>query len=130
MGSKNRIYLGFISNHILHKVRNTFEKDVYMTDVTAKKIGKKHFPLDKEFIHNNNFQIILDNTLMIYFDERELIYNCLSKVDDKLLIYGIVSKNNRTEVTTLFSTNPSQIKKKFLSKEKLIVLKKEEFTTN
>ena len=130
MGSKNRSYLGFISSHILHNIRNTFEKDVYMTDVTAKKIERKHSPLDKEFIYNNNFQIILDNTLMIYFDEKELIYNCLSKVNDRLLIYGMISKNNRTEVTTLFNTKPNQVKKKFFENKKLIVLKKEEFTTN
>ena len=130
MGTKNRIFLGFVSSHILHSIRNTFEKDVYMTDVTAKKIARKHSPLDKEFIYNNNFQIIIDNTLMIYFDEKELIYNCLSKVNDRLLIYGMISKNNRTEVTTLFNTKPNQVKKRFLENKKLIVLKKEEFTTN
>jgi hypothetical protein len=130
MGSKNRIFLGLISNEISHFIRNTFSKEVYVTDVTAKKIENKHSPLEKEFIHNHNFQIVIDNTIMIYFDEKELIYNCLSKVDDKLLIYGMVSKNKRTEITTLFNTKPSQIKKKFLENEKLIVLKKEEFTTN
>jgi hypothetical protein len=130
MGSKNRIFLGLISNEISHFVRNTFSKEVYVTDVTAKKIENKHSPLEKEFIYNHNFQIVIDNTIMIYFDEKELIYNCLSKVDDELLIYGMVSKNKRTEITTLFNTNPGQIKKKFLENEKLIVLKKEEFITN
>lgn len=45
MGSKNRIFLGFVSSHILHSIRNTFQKDVYITDVTAKKIERKHSPL-------------------------------------------------------------------------------------
>lgn len=130
MGSNGKIYLGYIKSSISHFIRNTFQKDVFITSLTAKKIKKKHPPLDKEFIYNHNFQIIIDNTIMIYFDEKDMVYNCLSKVDDNLLIYGIISKNNRTEVTTLFKTNPSQIKKKFLKNEKLIVLKKEEFTTN
>jgi len=130
VGSKNRIFLGFISSSILHHIRNTFEKDVYITSLTAKKIGKKHSPLDKEFIYNNNFQVVINNTIMIYFDEKDMIYNCLSKVDDKLLLYGMVSKNKKTEITTLFNTNPSQIKKKFLNNKKLIVIRNEEFTTN
>ncbi|WP_323589208.1 hypothetical protein [Aliarcobacter butzleri] len=130
MGSNGKIYLGYITSSISHFIRNTFQKDVFITSLTAKKIKKKHPPLDKEFIYNHNFQIIIDNTIMIYFDEKDMAYNCLSKVDDNLLIYGIISKNNRTEVTTLFKTNPSQIKKKFLKNEKLMVLKKEEFTTN
>ncbi len=130
MGSKNRIFLGFISNEIRHYIRNTFHKDVYITDITAKKIENKHPPLDKEFIYNHNFQVVIDNTIMIYFDEKQSIYNCLSKVNDKLLIYGMVSKNSRTEITTLFNTKPNQVKKRFLENQNLIVIRKEEFTTN
>ena len=130
MGSKNRIFLGYITNSISHFIRNIFHKEVYITDITAEKINKKHYPLDREFIYNNNFQIIIDNTIMIYFDEKENIYNCLSKVDNRLFIYGMIAKNNRTEISTLFNTKPNQVKNKFLNKENLIVLKKEEFTTN
>ena len=67
---------------------------------------------------------------MLYFDEKQSIYNCLSKVNDKLLIYGMVSKNSRTEITTLFNTKPNQVKKRFLENQNLIVIRKEEFTTN
>ena len=130
MGSKNRIFLGYITNNISHFIRNIFHKEVYITDITAEKINKKHYPLDREFIYNNNFQIIIDNTIMIYFDEKQSIYNCLSKVNDKLLIYGMVSKNSRTEITTLFNTKPNQVKKRFLENQNLIVIRKEEFTTN
>ena len=125
MGSKNRVYLGIVSSHILHKVRNVFSKKVYMTDATIKKVEEKHPPLDKEFLHNGNFQIIIDNTLMIYFDEKKNLYNCLSKVDNKFFVYGMISKNNRTEVSTLFKTNPSQIKKNFKLNENLIVIKED-----
>ena len=129
MGSKNRIFLGLISSHILHKIRNTFKKRVCMTDSTVKKIEEKHPPLDKEFIYSNNFQIVIDNTLMIYYDDKDRVYNYLSKVDNKLFVYGLVSKNKRTEVSTLFQTNPSQVKKNFKENKNIIVLK-EEFTTN
>lgn len=130
MGSKNRILLGLISNTISHNIRNIFSKEVYITISTAEKIEKKHPPLDKEFIHNHNFQIIIDNTIMIYFDEKDSIYNCLSKVDGDFLIYGLISKNKRTEVTTLFKTYPNQIKKRFVENKKMINLKKEEFIIN
>lgn len=130
MGSKDKIFLGYIPDNITHIIRNIFQKEIYITIVTAQKIKKKHSPLDKKFIYNHNFQIVLNSTIMIYFDEEKNIYNCLSKIEEDFLIYGLVAKNNRTEITTLFNTNPSQIKKKFLNKEKLIVLKKEEFTTN
>jgi hypothetical protein len=130
MGSKNRIFLGIISSNISHFIRNTFSKKVYMTDSTVKKIENKHHPLENEFIYNHNFQEIIDNTIMICFDERKNIYNCLSKVNDKFLIYGIISKNKRSEISTLFYTKPNQIKKKFLDNKNLIVVKKEEFITN
>jgi hypothetical protein len=129
MGSKNQKFLGIVSNNVLHNIRNVFEKEVYITDRTIKKIEKKHFPLDKEFIYNDNFQIILDNTLMICYDESKKIYNCLSKVNNRFFIYGMFPKNNRTEITTLFKTNPRQINKDFIENEKTIVLKKE-FTTD
>ena len=137
MGSKNRIFLGYIPSNIIHHIRNIFEKNVYMTIATAKKIEKKHSPLDKEFIYNHNFQIILDNTISIYSyhnNRGELNYNCLTKVDERFFIYGLISKGKgkgkRTEVSTLFIAKTSQIKNKFFKNENTIELKKEEFTTN
>lgn len=132
MGSKNRIFLGYITSRISHFIRNTFEKELYITDVTAQKIKKKHSPLDKEYVYNHNFQIVINNTIMIYpyYDNEKLIYNCLSKVEGKFLIYGMISKDNRTEVSTLFIAKPNQIKKKFIDNKDVIVLKKEEFITN
>ena len=129
MGSKNSKYLGIISSLILHNIRNTFSKKVWITDAKKKKIEKKHPPLDKEFIHNDNFQIIIDNTLMISYDETKKVYNCLSKVNGSFFVYGMFPKNKRAEVTTLFKTNPKQINKNFINNDNLIVIK-EEFTTN
>ena len=130
MGSKNRILLGLISNSINHYFRNIFFKEVFMTVATAKKIEDKHPPLDKEFIHNHNFQIVIDNTIMISYDEERNIYDCLSKISENFFVYGLISKSNRTEVTTLFRTNPSQIKSKFIDKKNLVVIKKEVFILN
>lgn len=137
MGSKNRIFLGCIPSNIAHYIRNTFEKNVYMTISTAKKIEKKHPPLEKEFIYNHNFQIILDNTISIYSfpDNRgNLKYNCLTKVNERFFIYGLIlkgkGKGKRTEVSTLFIAKTSQIKNKFFENENAIELKKKEFTTN
>jgi len=132
MGSKNRIFLGRITNIMNHIFKNTFEKDVYMTDATAKKIEEKHPPLDKEYIYNHNFQIIIDNTIMIYPDNKKdkLIYNCLSKVDGRFFIYGMISKGKRTEISTLFIGKPNQIKKRFFENENTRRIKKELFQLN
>lgn len=83
-----------------------------------------------DYLNKENFSILVDSVIFVSYDKEQNIYNCLTKVDEKFVIFGIVSKNLRNEITTLFYTNERQIKNKFLNKENLIELKKEEFTTN
>lgn len=123
MGSKNRKYLGIVSSIILHNIRNTFPKKIFITNKTIEKIQIKHSPLDKEYIHNDNFQTIIDNTIMIYYDQNKRTYNCLSKINTKFLIYGMVPKNNRTEISTLFYTYKRQLEKDFYENENAIEIK-------
>lgn len=131
MGTKNRIYLGKLSKYFLHKVRFFETSELYITDNKIKKIKLNNNRLNLiDYLNKEDFSSLIDNVIYVSYDKEENIYNCLTKIDEKFAIFGIVSKNLRNEITTLFYTNERQIKNKFLNKENLIVLKKEEFTTN
>jgi hypothetical protein len=131
MGSKNRIFLGKLSKYFLHKVRFFQTSDLYITDNKIKKIKSNDNRLNLvDYLNKEKFSILIDSVIFVSYDKEENIYNCLTRIDEKFVIFGIVSKNLRNEITTLFYTNERQIKNKFLNKENLIELKKEEFTTN
>ena len=131
MGTKNRIYLGKLSKYFLHKVRFFETSELYITDNKIKKIKSNNNRLNLiDYLNKEDFPSLIDNVIYVSYEKEENIYNCLTKIDEKFVIFGIVSKNLRNEITTLFYTNERQIKNKFLNKENLIVLKKEEFTTN
>jgi hypothetical protein len=131
MGTKNRIYLGKLSKYFLHKVRFFETSELYITDNKIKKIKSNNNRLNLiDYLNKEDFCNLIDNVIYVSYDKEENIYNCLTKIDEKFVIFGIVSKNLRNEITTLFYTNERQIKNKFLNKENLIVLKKEEFATN
>jgi hypothetical protein len=130
MGTKNRIYLGKLSKYFLHKVRFFETSELYITDNKIKKIKSNNRLNLIDYLNKEDFSSLIDNVIYVSYDKEENIYNCLTKIDEKFVIFGIVSKNLRNEITTLFYTNERQIKNKFLNKENLIVLKKEEFATN
>lgn len=130
MGTKNRIHLGKLSKYFLHKVRFFETSELYITDNKIKKIKSNNNRLNLiDYLNKEDFSSLIDDVIYVSYEE-ENIYNCLTKIDEKFVIFGIVSKNLRNEITTLFYTNERQIKNKFLNKENLIVLKKEKFTTN
>lgn len=131
MGTKNRIHLGKLSKYFLHKVRFFETSELYITDNKIKKIKSNNNRLNLiDYLNKEDFSSLIDDVIYVSYEEEENIYNCLTKIDEKFVIFGIVSKNLRNEITTLFYTNERQIKNKFLNKENLIVLKKEKFTTN
>lgn len=131
MGTKNRIHLGKLSKYFLYKVRFFETSELYITDNKIKKIKSNNNRLNLiDYLNKEDFSSLIDDVIYVSYEEEENIYNCLTKIDEKFVIFGIVSKNLRNEITTLFYTNERQIKNKFLNKENLIVLKKEKFTTN
>lgn len=131
MGTKNRIHLGKLSKYFLHKVRFFETSELYITDNKIKKIKSNNNRLNLiDYLNKEDFFSLIDDVIYVSYEEEENIYNCLTKIDEKFVIFGIVSKNLRNEITTLFYTNERQIKNKFLNKENLIVLNKEKFTTN
>lgn len=123
MGTKNRIHLGKLSKYFLHKVRFFETSELYITDNKIKKIKSNNNRLNLiDYLNKEDFSSLIDDVIYVSYEEEENIYNCLTKIDEKFVIFGIVSKNLRNEITTLFYTNERQIKNKFLNKEK--------FTTN
>ena len=106
MGSKNRIFLGKLSKFFLHKVRFFETSDLYITDNKIKKIKSNDNRLNLvDYLNKENFSILVDSVIFVSYDKEQNIYNCLTKVDEKFVIFGIVSKNLRNEITTLFYTN-------------------------
>jgi len=121
LGSKNRIFLGILSNAVLHHLRNTLnKKELYITKLKVKKITNKH-PEISHFIMQHNFQVIIDNTIAKCDYDQEGIYNLLAKVDEKYILYSISTNSHYIEAGTLFYTSKRQLKKcaksvKFFSK--------------
>ena len=122
MGSKNKISLGVITALILHNIRNIFDKkDLYITKNKYKKIVKKHPDITK-YLNNNNFQVIVDNTFASCEYDVYGLYNFISKVDNRYIIYSISINNYFTEISTVFYASKRVLRKcsnsiKFLNKK-------------
>ncbi len=111
MGTKNRIYLGVITSLILHHFRNIFdEKEIYITKLKAKRIGKKH-PEIIHYIHEHNFQFILDSTIAICEYHEEGLFNFISKIEDNYILYSISQNNFYNELGTVFIIRKKQMTK-------------------
>ena len=122
MGSKNRILLGILTDIIQHHFRNTLiKKELYITKLKVKKIANKH-PEIVHFIMKHDFQTIIDNTIARCDYNKEGIYNLLSIVDGKYILYSVSINNFYLVGGTLFYTSKRQLKKcqssiKFFSKK-------------
>jgi hypothetical protein len=113
LGSKNRIYLGIVTSIILHHFRNIFEdKNIYITKLKSKRIAKKH-PEIIHYIHDHNFQILIDNTIATCDYHEDGLYNFISLVDGKYILYSISHNNFYNELGTLFYIRKKQMIKCF-----------------
>jgi hypothetical protein len=112
LGNKNRILLAILTKSILHKLRNTFQsKELYITKAKLKKIEVKH-PNETSFLHNNNFQIIVDNTIGICsYKHHDNIINFISVVDGKIYLYSISPNNFYVYLGTFFKSDKRKILK-------------------
>jgi len=122
LGNKNRILLGILTDMILHHFKNTLiKKELYITKFKVKKIANKH-PEIVHFILEHNFQIIIENTIAQCDYHQEGIYNLLSFIDGRYILYSVSVNNFYLESGTLFYTSKRQLKKcsnsiKFFSKK-------------
>ena len=126
MGSKNRIFLGYITLSILHILRNIFKNDrVYITKAKLNKIKHKH----KEIFHfftDGNFQRIIDNTIGIcsYRADDNLI-NFIAILDDEIFLYSVSPKNFYIHLGTFFKSDKRKIVKQCSGKIKFLDQKRE-----
>jgi len=129
LGTKNRIFLGILSDIILHNFKNIInQKELYITKFKVKKIRNKH-PEIVAYILENNFQTIIDNTIASCYYGEDGVYNLLSIVDNKYILYSISINNFYVETGTLFYTSKRQLKKcessmKFFNQQAKIDLEK------
>lgn len=129
MGTKNRILLGILNNIILHNFKNIItQKELYITKFKVKKIQNKH-PEIVHHILDNNFQTIIDNTLASCHYEKDGMYNLLSQVENKYILYSISVNNFYVEGGTLFYTSKRQLRKckssmKFFNKKAKVDIEK------
>jgi hypothetical protein len=112
MGSKNRIFLGFISSIILHFIRNKFHsKDLYITKTKYNKIKIDH-PKEHTNLNNIDFQKFIDGTIgYCMYQKYENIYNFVSIVNNEYYIYSISINNHYLEMGTFFRASSKRLKK-------------------
>ncbi|RLA73644.1 MAG: hypothetical protein DRG78_22215 [Epsilonproteobacteria bacterium] len=112
MGSKNRIFLGVITQVILHYIRNKFDnKDLYITKTKYNKIKIDH-PIEHINLNNIDFQKFIDGTVgYCMYQKYQNIYNFVSIVDNNYHIYSISINNHYLEVATFFRASAKRLKK-------------------
>ena len=143
MGSKNDIELGVLPPFFKHYFKTTFDSKV--VKITKRKKNKivKDRPLLRTIFNKLNFQEIMNSTIAISKNEEENVYDCLSTIvlftkdkngkiveRHKKVIYHIIPGKKFSSVKTIYITNEKQIRKDFDESMNLVILKKEEFTTN
>lgn len=111
MGSKNRILLGFITNIIIHNIRNTFKsKDLYITKRKLRLIKIKH-PNEFQYIKDDEFQTILNNTIASFkYKKDKTVLNFISNIDNKFILFGISNNSYYIHLSTLFYPSKKQLK--------------------
>ena len=112
MGSKNKIYLGIVSNLILHIIRNTFDsKDLYITKTKFNKIRTDH-PDEYKQLNNQDFQKVIDNAIgYCLYQKYQNIFNFISSVDGSYYLFSISINNHYLEVGTFFKASAKRLKK-------------------
>ena len=114
LGSRNRIFLGYIVNFILHHHRAYFENvTIFMSKRIQKKIRQKHtemFPFTEE----KKFLELLENTVgsCPYLDEDgDTTYNFISHVEERYILFSLKQEKHHVFCTTIFSLNHKTLKK-------------------
>ena len=123
MGSKNRLYLGIITSHILHHCRNVFNNDfkLVISKKKAEKVKQNH-PQEAQYIYEYKFQEVLDLTIATCSYKQDGITNFIAYSGEFYLIYGISNNNHFNELSTIFKPSVRQLIKckdtmKFFSKK-------------
>jgi len=112
LGTKNRVYIGIVTNLILHCIRNKFfRKELYVTKTKYNKIKIDH-PDEHKHLNINDFQKFIDTTIgYCLYQKHENIFNFVSLYNDNYYIYSISTNNHYLEMGTFFRASAKRLKK-------------------
>ena len=110
LGSKNRIFLGFIAALILHHHRNTFQKTIYMSKRVQQKIKLKHTDMFV-FTDQANFIRLMEATVAYCeYDEETINFIAHIEENDKYILYSLKQEKFHTICNTIFSLRTDTLK--------------------
>ena len=113
MGSKNRIYLGVVTAMILHHLRNTFQKPIYMSKRIQTKIQAKH-PDSFCFTDKATFTKLQESTIAyLPYSKITDTFNFIAYMPERSLfvLYALKSAKHHTNCITIFKLRKSTLKK-------------------
>ena len=110
LGSKNRIFLGFVVALILHHHRNRFQKTIYMSKRVQEKIKLKH-PEMFIFTDQVNFIRLMEGTVgYCKYDEHTINFIAHIEESDKYILYSLKQEKFYTLCNTIFSLRADTLK--------------------
>jgi len=110
LGSKNRIFLGFVTALILHHHRNTFQKTIYMSKRVQQKIKLKHADMFI-FADQVNFIRLMEATVAYCeYDEHTVNFIAHIEENDKYILYSLKQEKYHTVCNTIFSLRVETLK--------------------
>ena len=110
MGSKNRIFLGFVIALILHHHRNTFQKSIYMSKRVQQKIKLKHSEM---FIFTDqiNFLRLMESSVGYYqYDKHTINFIAYVEENGKYILYSLKQEKFHTVCNTIFALRADTLK--------------------
>ena len=112
MGSKNRLFLGFITALLLHHHRKTFQKTIYMSKRVQEKIKLKHTDVFI-FTDQTNFTLLMESTIgYCTYSENEHTINFIAHLEDKdkYILYSLKQEKSHTICSTIFTLRADTLK--------------------
>ena len=113
MGSKNRIYLGVVTAMILHHLRNTFSKPIYMSKRIQTKIQVKH-PDSFCYTDRVMFTQLQESTIAyLPYPKSNDTFNFIAYMPQSatFVLYALKSEKRHTSCITIFKLRKSTLKK-------------------
>ncbi len=126
MGSKNRIYLGVVTAMILHHLRNTFSKPIYMSKRIQTKIQAKH-PDSFCYTERVSFSLLQESTIAyLPYPKSSDTFNFIAYIPQSatFVLYALKSEKRHTNCITIFKLRKSTLKK-YYSDENFVLMRSE-----
>lgn len=111
MGSKNRIYLGVVTSIILHQLRNTFQKPIYMSKRIQTKIKTKHLDCFC-YTQKDAFSKLQEATIAyLPYSKSNDTFNFIAYDSGIFILYSLKSDKHHTNCLTIFKLRKNTLKK-------------------